>query len=124
MGPVVDLFRRWQRNGTWQRVFTQLQARADTKDLITWDLNVDSTLCRADQHAAGARKRGNCRRSLPAEWALDSLAAAARELGIRVGRSRVCRFLLAEGVRWCTRGPGPARRSLVAMYVSCDVVST
>jgi len=38
---VYDLFRRWQRNGTWQRIFTELQARADAKDLITWDLNVE-----------------------------------------------------------------------------------
>ncbi|MDV9169367.1 IS5 family transposase [Streptomyces sp. W16] len=65
-GRAYDLFRRWQRNGTWQRIFTELQARADAKDLITWDLNVDSTVCRAHQHAAGARKRGTCRRSRPA----------------------------------------------------------
>jgi transposase len=63
---VYDLFRRWQRNGTWQRIFTALQARADAKDLITWDINVDSTIVRAHQHAAGARKRGTCRRSRPA----------------------------------------------------------
>lgn len=62
-GRAYDLLRRWQRNGIWQRIFTQLQVRADAKDLITWDLNVDSTVCRAHQHAAGARKRGNCRRS-------------------------------------------------------------
>ncbi|MGW1727675.1 transposase [Streptomyces sp. NPDC002306] len=33
-GRTYDLFRRWQRNGTWQRIFTELEARADTKDLI------------------------------------------------------------------------------------------
>jgi transposase len=65
-GRVYDLFRRWQRNGNWQRIFTQLQARADANNLITWDLNVDSTVCRAHQHAAGARKKGTCRRSRPA----------------------------------------------------------
>ncbi|MEU9494609.1 transposase [Streptomyces sp. NPDC048215] len=65
-GRAYDLFRRWQRDGTWQRIFTQLQARADAKDLITWDLNIDSTVCRAHQHAAGARKRGSCKRSRPA----------------------------------------------------------
>ncbi|WP_443043584.1 IS5 family transposase [Streptomyces sp. GS7] len=61
-----DLFRRWQRDGTWQRIFAELQARADARELITWDLNIDSTVCRAHQHAAGARKRGTCRRSRPA----------------------------------------------------------
>nr|WP_206326083.1 IS5 family transposase [Streptomyces sp. N502] len=56
---VYDLFRRWQRDGTWARIVTQLQAGADAKGLITWDVNVDSTVCRAHQHAAGAAKRGD-----------------------------------------------------------------
>lgn len=60
---AYDLFRRWQRDGTWQRIFTELQAQADAKELITWDLNIDSTVCRAHQHAAGARKRGTSRPS-------------------------------------------------------------
>ncbi|TWV41895.1 IS5 family transposase [Streptomyces misionensis] len=55
-GRVYD-FRRWQRDGTWRRIFTELQAQADTKNQITWDINVDSTVVRAHQHAAGARKR-------------------------------------------------------------------
>ncbi|MER5604287.1 IS5 family transposase [Streptomyces sp. NPDC002265] len=54
---VYDLFRRWQRDGTWSRILTQLQAEADAKGLITWDVSVDSTIARAHQHAAGARKR-------------------------------------------------------------------
>ncbi|MFI1707721.1 IS5 family transposase [Streptomyces griseoruber] len=54
---VYDLFRRWQRNGTWKRILEQLQAEADAKGLITWDVSVDSTIARAHQHAAGARKR-------------------------------------------------------------------
>jgi hypothetical protein len=62
-GRVYDLFRRWQRDGTWHRIFTALQARADAKELITWDLNVDSTIVRAHQHAAGARKKGSFNRN-------------------------------------------------------------
>ncbi|MGW5973879.1 IS5 family transposase [Streptomyces sp. NPDC055186] len=62
---AYDLFRRWQRDGTWKRIFEQLQAEADAKGLITWDVSVDSTTARAHQHAAGARKK-HCRRSLPA----------------------------------------------------------
>ncbi|CQR65309.1 Transposase [Streptomyces leeuwenhoekii] len=65
-GRVYDLFRRWQRNGTWRRIFTALQAPADAKKLITWDINVGGTVCRAHQHAAGAREKGSCRRSRPA----------------------------------------------------------
>jgi transposase len=63
---VYGLFRRWQRDGTWARVLTGLQARADAAGLITWDVSVDSTVARAHQHAAGARKRGTCRPNLPA----------------------------------------------------------
>ncbi|MBB5939272.1 transposase [Streptomyces zagrosensis] len=58
-GRIYHLFRRWQRNGTWQRILTRLQALADAKEAITGDLGVDSTVCRAHQHAAGAGKRGD-----------------------------------------------------------------
>lgn len=63
---MYDLFRRWERGGTWQRIFTELQSWADKKDLITWGIHVDSTVCRVHRHAAGAGKRGTCKRSLPA----------------------------------------------------------
>jgi transposase len=62
---VYGLFRRWQRDGTWARILGALQARADAAGLITWDVSVDSTIARAHQHAAGARKRGTCRPSRP-----------------------------------------------------------
>jgi transposase len=65
---VYGLFRRWQRDGTWAQVLAGLQARADAAGLITWDVSVDSTVARAHQHAAGARKRGTCRPSRPAAW--------------------------------------------------------
>jgi transposase len=63
---VYGLFRRWQRDGTWREILAGLQARADAAGLITWDVSVDSTIARAHQHAAGARKRGICRPSHPA----------------------------------------------------------
>ena len=44
---VYGLFRRWQRDGTWQRILTRLQAQADVKGLITWEVSVDSTVARA-----------------------------------------------------------------------------
>jgi transposase len=68
---VYGLFRRWQRDGTWAAVVVGLRTRADAKGLITWDVSVDSTVCRAHQHAAGARKRGTSRRSLPAASTLS-----------------------------------------------------
>jgi len=65
-GSVYGLFRCWQRAGTWRTMVTALQGRADAAGLITWDVSVDSTVARAHQHAAGARKRGICRPSRPA----------------------------------------------------------
>ncbi|MFF1680350.1 IS5 family transposase [Streptomyces sp. NPDC058256] len=62
---VYDLFRRWQRDGTWKRIFVQLQAEADAKVLITWDVSVDSTVAPAHQHAAGARKKGALQKEPP-----------------------------------------------------------
>jgi len=32
---VYGLFRRWQRDGTWARIVTDLQARTDAEGLIT-----------------------------------------------------------------------------------------
>jgi transposase len=55
---VYGLFRRWQRDGTRQQILTGLQAQADARGLITWQVSVDSTIARAHQHAAGARKGG------------------------------------------------------------------
>ncbi|GLP67462.1 transposase [Streptomyces sp. TUS-ST3] len=63
---VNGLFRRWQRDGTWHRILEQVQAPGDAEGLITWDVSVDSTVARAHQHAAGARKRGISRSSRPA----------------------------------------------------------
>src|SRR6266550_9162437 len=37
---VYGLFRRWQRDGTRQRVLAGLQGRADAAGLNTWDVSV------------------------------------------------------------------------------------
>ncbi|WP_439651213.1 IS5 family transposase [Nocardia panacis] len=78
---VYGLFRRWQRAGVWAEIVSALQARADAAGRIIWDVGVDSTVARAHQHAAGARKRGICRSSRPARTATPSPAHG-------LGRSR------------------------------------
>jgi transposase len=35
-----------------------------------------------------------------AHWSLDALTAAARQRGVAIARSQVCRILTKEGVRW------------------------
>lgn len=62
---AYGLFRRWQRDGTWARILAGLQGRADAAGLITWDVSGDSTIARAHQHAAGARKRGDVQAEPP-----------------------------------------------------------
>jgi transposase len=62
---VYGLFRRWQRAGVWAVVLAGLQARADAGGLITWEVNVESTVCRAHQHAAGARRDGQSQKEPP-----------------------------------------------------------
>lgn len=55
---VFNRFRRWAKDGTWQRILTELQAQADAAGDIDWLVSVDFTTVRAHQHAAGARKKG------------------------------------------------------------------
>ena len=70
---VYGLFRRWQRAGVWRMILSRLQALADAAGLITWDVSVDSTITRAHQHAAGARKRGTCKPNRRAQSGLPNL---------------------------------------------------
>lgn len=53
---VYGLFRAWQRGGMWTRILQRLQQLGDEAGLICWDVSVDSTIVRAHQHAAGARR--------------------------------------------------------------------
>jgi transposase len=58
-------FRRWQRDGIWAQILTSLQACADAVGLIGWTVSVDSTISRAHQHAAGARRDGEAQKEPP-----------------------------------------------------------
>ncbi|WP_406386616.1 IS5 family transposase [Streptomyces sp. NBC_00211] len=52
-----DRHRRWSADGTWERGLRAVQADADQQGRIDWSMvSVDSTVCRAHQHAADARK--------------------------------------------------------------------
>ena len=59
VGTVSSRFYRWCRAGVWDRILCALQAEADARGAIDWDLHfVDATIVRAHQHAAGARRTG------------------------------------------------------------------
>jgi transposase len=59
VGTVSSRFYRWREARVWDRALAALQAAADAKGRIDWDLHfVDATIVRAHQHAAGARRTG------------------------------------------------------------------
>jgi len=62
---VCTRLRDWAVDGTWERVFTALLARADAEGDLDWVVAVDSTIVRARQNAAGARKNGPRRPNRP-----------------------------------------------------------
>ena len=71
---VPGRFSRWQKAGLWDRVLAALQCRADVDVRLNWTLHfVDSTVVRAHQRAAGA-KRG----TRPAKRSAAAGAASLR----------------------------------------------
>ena len=62
---VYGLFRRRQRDGTWDAILAAVETVADTAGRIGWDVSVDSTTSRAHQHAAGARRDGHQQKEPP-----------------------------------------------------------
>ena len=55
---VFQRFRRWAKNGVWERIFNALLENPDFEYLI-----LDSTIVRAHQHSAGAKGGAKMRRS-------------------------------------------------------------
>jgi transposase len=60
---VYKRHRRWSYDGTWAQIGQVLRAGCDEAEGRDWVVSADSTVVRAHQHAAGAR------RALPAELA-------------------------------------------------------
>jgi transposase len=65
---VYGRHRRWSLDGTWEQILDALRAGCDEAEGKDWTLSADSTVVRAHQHAAGAR------RVLPAELATGGSA--------------------------------------------------
>ncbi|WP_420709865.1 IS5 family transposase [Streptomyces sp. NRRL S-340] len=55
---VYERFARWEADGTWARLLEEVQVRDDSVGAVEWTVSVDSTINRAHQRAAGARKKG------------------------------------------------------------------
>lgn len=54
---VASQYYRWLHAGVWERVLAVLQAQGDQRGQVDWEWpHVDSSVIRAHQHAAGARR--------------------------------------------------------------------
>jgi transposase len=53
---VYNRHRRWSMDGTWQQILDGLRAGCDEAEGTDWTVSADSTVVRAHQHAAGARR--------------------------------------------------------------------
>lgn len=92
---VYERHRRWSADGTGKTVLQELQIEADAGDpdgaLVRradrreWAVNIDSTSCRAHQHAAGAPRKP------PAGYPQKGAGRVRRQMGTR---------------RWGARGAG------------------
>ena len=49
---------RWRRDGTWDRLLAHVQTTLDAVGEVVWEVSIASSVVRAHQHAAGARKTG------------------------------------------------------------------
>ncbi|MGW7260497.1 IS5 family transposase [Streptomyces sp. NPDC054834] len=107
---VYTRLRNWAIDGTWERVFTGLLAQADGDEDLDWVVGVDSTIVRAHQHAAGARKKGPA--GEPDDHALGrSRGGLTTKLHLAAdGRCRPLAFVLTPG----QAGDAPAFESVMA----------
>lgn len=104
-GRVYDLFRRWQRDGTWKRLFAELQAQADAKQLpaSAWNGWVTVTEPKAFlDDAALCRDRWQATRSFPR---LRCPSASSRGRTTR----RPNRSARGRTTPSAIRGPSPAQ---------------
>lgn len=85
---VYSRFRRWSRDGTFDRILRALRLRLDREGRIDWDLwCVDGTNVRASKAAAGASKKTGRTSRRTTRW-------AAREAG--GGPSSIWSFVVGE----------------------------
>ncbi|MCO5994076.1 hypothetical protein [Actinoallomurus rhizosphaericola] len=54
-----ERYKRWDEDGTWARLLEAVQVKDDAVGDLEWTFSIDSSIARAHQHAAGARKKGD-----------------------------------------------------------------
>lgn len=83
---VYNRHRRWSGDGTWEEILAVLQTGGDVQDAddADWVAAIDSTVVRAHQHAAGARRAAP--KDIPAERLEPSPLSVPADTG---GRSEL-----------------------------------
>jgi hypothetical protein len=124
---VHDCHRRWSADGTWEKILQAVQADADAEGRIDWSVvSVDSTVCRAHQHAAGAHHRPARmpgRHSRPVQHRSDPTICVATKRTVPAGTADICgggRF----GTPFPSAGISGPTASGVAATVAGPQVST
>jgi transposase len=99
---VYGLFRTWQLAGVWAAILTALQAAGAEAGVIEWVVSVDSTVNRAHQHAAGARRHPEAQRTPPVGEPADHALGRSRgglstkvHLAVEAGRKPLATVLTA-----------------------------
>ena len=54
---VYHYFWSWRRDGTWEKLLSRIRTYSDAVGEVEWEVSVDSSVARAHQHAAGARRK-------------------------------------------------------------------
>jgi transposase len=85
---VYGLFRAWQLAGRWAAILTGLQTLSAEAGVIEWVVSVDSTINRAHQHAAGARRHPEDQRQGPLQPGQPGLPASTPHPGDHPGQGR------------------------------------
>ena len=74
---VSTRYDRWLEQGIWERIYDAIKAQADAAGELDWDVHqVDATVIRAHQHAAGA-KRGTHK---PRRWVAAKAGSVPRSI--------------------------------------------
>src|SRR4051794_10856443 len=135
VGPVSSRFYRWRKAGIWPRIRSDLQAEAQQRGEIDWDLHFgDASIVRAHQHAAGARRDGATPEEAQAREALGrSQGGFLTKLHLRAeGHGRPITVVLTGGERneqialeavldqGAVRRPGRGRPRLRPRAAACD----
>lgn len=72
---VYKRHNRWSTDGTWSAIVDHLRAGCDEAEGTDWTVGADSSVVRAHQHAAGARRQP------PADGTADVVAEVVAPLG-------------------------------------------